>query len=668
LGQVGVKRGSVLIWFGVLLRLWWVIAFMLSGVLISAAVHHHHFALVQVKFNQLLTKLHVAERRTEHISITNVPVDLQSVRSVNKIDDYVIWRGHVRSERFIGQKLWTARIDNLFHVAGVTWVAVRWVGLQRAASKPNVETLQKGWALPVVFHRNHDLRISKERFRIFDPFGDELELMKHQSWDRDSHRGDGGFIRSIRALLGGGNRVTQDGRLAFHVRSLGVNITASLLQENRLPDHRGNLQQSNQSQNPCEHNEYSLYLEILASLLAGLIASWGGWLWGGGHKVWGGLVIALSLWLFLSFTTAFAFDDPLFWRPGVRLLTGHELDRWYYQHSEYHQTFQHDGGNVSQKIIDAAWMPVRPFSNMNPKRSAPTYLGILSEVAWKPILAITTLPLALVSFYDLVRSEFIPIPQQDKLQILRFLPDWQWRTWLLSSCALFIMATLHGTYKALLARHKIEDELEFRIINLTSQLEDRIPRLSVEVWDVLVVPYANSAEVFVDASVSNRTPDTQAIVREFRLALEISGREFRAQRCKADLAGYRLFERRNVQQAIISPNEALPLDGLSISSNGQKPILYGVPHRGWLHFSFSNLPEWPSTEERVLYFIPTPDSMSASAVSPNETWGYWVAGDDKRASLDCVSAAILSVEDYLGSGATFMASINREGDRHIIKM
>jgi len=86
-----------------------------------------------------------------------------------------------------------------------------------------------------------------------------------------------------------------------------------------------------------------LYLTLLGAILAGLIGSWCGWLWGGGNWRGGGLVIALTLWLFLSFFTGFLFNDSLFWRPFGHILTRQNPYHCQWdQQTEYHQTFQHD--------------------------------------------------------------------------------------------------------------------------------------------------------------------------------------------------------------------------------------------------------------------------------------------------------------------------------------
>jgi len=167
--------------------------------------------------------------------------------------------------------------------------------------------------------------------------------------------------RGICAGLGDGNGPAQNLGLVLHVPGLffhpfglGVNVAASLAYQDSLPNHASNLKRTDYHQTECEPCEPILYLEVLASLLAGLIAAWGGWLWGGGRRVWGGLVIGLSLWLFLSFFTGFLFNDPLFWRPIGRILTGGNPYRCQGdQQTEYRQPFQHNSAIVPQKYIDS---------------------------------------------------------------------------------------------------------------------------------------------------------------------------------------------------------------------------------------------------------------------------------------------------------------------------
>jgi hypothetical protein len=142
-------------------------------------------------------------------------------------------------------------------------------------------------------------------------------------------------------------------RLSFHPIGLGVNILAGLFQEQRLPDHCSYLQKPDEYQQAGENRQFPLYLEILAGLLASFIASWGGWLMGGRHRIRGVLLAVLGLALIASVLTTIGFCDPLFWRPYLRILTGQNPYRCQWdEQGQYRQVFQHDGENVAQKQID----------------------------------------------------------------------------------------------------------------------------------------------------------------------------------------------------------------------------------------------------------------------------------------------------------------------------
>jgi hypothetical protein len=149
--------------------------------------------------------------------------------------------------------------------------------------------------------------------------------------------------------------------LRLHPIGLSVNVASGLSQEQSLPDHTAHLQESNQRQESCKPFQFPLYGEILAALLASLIASWGGWLWGGGHRIWGSLIAALGLGLCFSVLTTAGFCDPLFWRAEWRSLTGQEANRCdCAEHTEYHHTFQHIV-EMYHEYLDLRRMRVRVF-------------------------------------------------------------------------------------------------------------------------------------------------------------------------------------------------------------------------------------------------------------------------------------------------------------------
>jgi len=200
------------------------------------------------------------------------------------------------------------------------------------------------------------------------------------------HEGIGTALSSVRAFLSCLSRGKRDSScfrprlsslfsLPVHSVGLPFDGSPSGSQKSGLPDHLPNLQQTNYNQKPCEPFELPLYGEICAALLASLIAIWGGWLWGGGNRIWGGLLAVFGLGLLASALTAVGFCDPLFWRAEWRSLTFQEANRCGCQQSEYHQAFEHDGENVSHKTIDAGWASMRVFPYMESSVTFSRYYG-----------------------------------------------------------------------------------------------------------------------------------------------------------------------------------------------------------------------------------------------------------------------------------------------------
>ena len=64
--------------------------------------------------------------------------------------------------------------------------------------------------------------------------------------------------------------------------------------------------------------------------------------------------------------------------------------------------------------------------------------------------------------------------------------------------------------------------------------------------------------------------------------------------------------------------------------------------------------------------IPTTPKVSTH---PRVTFGgYWIESNEMGVSIDSVESAIVSIDDYLGSGANVLASVNKTGDHLIVKV
>jgi hypothetical protein len=144
-------------------------------------------------------------------------------------------------------------------------------------------------------------------------------------------------------------------------------------------------------QDSCKPFEFPLYSEIFATLLACLIASWGGWLSGRGNR-WGWSVGLAGIGLLFSVLTTIGFCDPLFWRPYWHLLNSQEANRCQCdQPADYRQTFQHYGENVSQIHVDVAHMQ----TIFSPHMAKPNFIEFLASAGRRGIGSVF---LAAISF------------------------------------------------------------------------------------------------------------------------------------------------------------------------------------------------------------------------------------------------------------------------------
>lgn len=104
---------------------------------------------------------------------------------------------------------------------------------------------------------------------------------------------------------------------SFHEQPSAFAISEKISLTPDSPDRtsqHGELQKSNDNQQPCESGEFPLYFYILVSwvCLGGCLC--GLWLYGARHRICGVGLILLSCCGFLSVETSIAFDDPIFWR------------------------------------------------------------------------------------------------------------------------------------------------------------------------------------------------------------------------------------------------------------------------------------------------------------------------------------------------------------------
>jgi hypothetical protein len=75
-------------------------------------------------------------------------------------------------------------------------------------------------------------------------------------------------------------------------------------------------------------------------------------------------------------------------------------------------------------------------------------LSLWREIAWRPALALAGIPWGCLAAYNLLKSEFVPLDQQAKLQIRNILP-WPWRVWALMSLGILVFVILEGAYRVI---------------------------------------------------------------------------------------------------------------------------------------------------------------------------------------------------------------------------
>jgi hypothetical protein len=74
-------------------------------------------------------------------------------------------------------------------------------------------------------------------------------------------------------------------------------------------------------------------------------------------------------------------------------------------------------------------------------------LAVWREILRGPWTWIVASPFALLAAFQSVRDEFLPRDWQEALKLLRWLPDWDWKTWALIALLLFFIGTLESSYR-----------------------------------------------------------------------------------------------------------------------------------------------------------------------------------------------------------------------------
>lgn len=183
-----------------------------------------------------------------------------------------------------------------------------------------------------------------------------------------------------------------------------------------------------------------------------------------------------------------------------------------------------------------------------------------------------------------------------------------------------------------------------RLINqnadLKQEAENKVPLLNLDVHESLARLGQSSVDVFVDVSIGNTTPGTACTVSSYQLTLERGTVRYASQKALHDLTEYNAVDLlQTAQGKPVKPyfGNPQPLTDLAAGISHREPIVYGAPHRGWLHFHLDNMPKWPTLDDQNKWH-------------PSREY-----------------IIILEVWDPFNSGAEFMATLKIGGDRGIEK-
>lgn len=140
---------------------------------------------------------------------------------------------------------------------------------------------------------------------------------------------------------------------------------------------------------------------------------------------------------------------------------------------------------------------------------------------------------------------------------------------------------------------------------LRREAEERKPRLSLEVLEVLFCKEEYPRDVFLKIRLSNLHPNTICTVVDYELTVAIGAARYCSHGLQHDLHNYQIVNE-PADSADDIREDALDTD-LASQITHKEPIRYGAPREGWLHFHFSEIspmvPEFSPVSEMRLKII-----------------------------------------------------------------
>jgi hypothetical protein len=133
------------------------------------------------------------------------------------------------------------------------------------------------------------------------------------------------------------------------------------------------------------------------------------------------------------------------------------------------------------------------------------------------------------------------------------------------------------------------------------QLRNKKPALELQIIEAIVDPNQDDvADCFLRVFVHNLTPGTRTTIHEFRLILEIGGKQFSSNK-PLPIAGYATGhwewddDENPHYELKVADEELEDEENLGVTLKND-PLVEGVHRQGWLYFRVNRLPHWPTTQ------------------------------------------------------------------------
>jgi hypothetical protein len=158
-------------------------------------------------------------------------------------------------------------------------------------------------------------------------------------------------------------------------------------------------------------------------------------------------------------------------------------------------------------------------------------LSVAKEVWWGPFMWVANSLFVTYGAATAIR-DFFPTETQEKYQLNRVLPHWQWRTWLLLFVGINVLVILEGAFRVVRKRESAHEGTK-RELNLERE-KHQTPDIHGDIlgvfWDFVTInkkPDFNLLDIFVRLRLVNHE-DIGTTTKESRLRIEFKGGHYEA--------------------------------------------------------------------------------------------------------------------------------------------